>query len=78
MKSNLPHAIANAIKTLRQEKSLSQESLAETAGLDRTYISGIEREVRNPTIKSIQKIIEALKIKDEDFLDAIKTALNED
>lgn len=68
MKSNLPHAFAKAIKTLRLNRGLSQEELAEASGLDRTYISGIERETRNPTIKSINKIVVALDIGDKEFL----------
>ncbi len=38
------------IRCIRLEKSMSQEDLADLAGLDRTYISGIERGVRNITI----------------------------
>jgi Predicted transcriptional regulator with C-terminal CBS domains len=76
MKSNLPHAFSKAIKSLRIKKGLSQEGLADIAGLDRTYISGIERETRNPTIKSIQKIIIALDESDSDFLELVREHLN--
>jgi transcriptional regulator with XRE-family HTH domain len=41
--------------------SLSQEQLGEGAGLDRTYISGVERGVRNPTISSLFKIAAGLE-----------------
>ncbi len=77
MKSALSHGIANAIKILRQEQGLSQEGLAEKAALDRTYISGIEREIRNPTVRSIQKIIKALEINETDFLDTVKRSLDD-
>ena len=40
---------------------LSQEQLGEIAGLDRTYISGVERGVRNPTISSLGRIAAALQ-----------------
>jgi transcriptional regulator with XRE-family HTH domain len=39
---------------------LSQEALADAAGLDRTYISGIEQMVRNPTITMVDKVAKAL------------------
>jgi transcriptional regulator with XRE-family HTH domain len=44
----------------RQEKKLTQEKLAERANLDPTYISGIERGVRNPSLLSIVRIAKAL------------------
>ena len=44
----------------REAKKLSQEALAEKAELDRTYISGIERGVRNPSVLSVVRIAKAL------------------
>jgi len=44
------------MKRLRQEKGWSQEEFAERCGLHRTYISGLERGVRNPTITVLEKI----------------------
>ena len=48
------------VQRLRQAKNLSQEDLAFEAGLHRTYISGVERGVRNPTITVLERIAEAL------------------
>ena len=48
------------MKRLRKERGWSQEALADAAGLDRTYISGIERVVRNPTITVVERIAQAL------------------
>ena len=48
------------MKRLRKERDWSQEALADAAGLDRTYISGIERVVRNPTITVVERIAKAL------------------
>lgn len=76
MKSNLSSALASTIKELRLSQNLSQEELADLCELDRTYISGVERNTRNPTIKSIQKIIVALEISEKDFLDLVKENLN--
>ena len=48
------------MKRLRKERGWSQEALAAEAGLDRTYISGIERKVKNPTITVVERIAMAL------------------
>lgn len=54
--------LAANIKRLRGELGLSQEGLAFETGLHRTYISGVERAVRNPTILVLEKIAETLKV----------------
>ena len=48
------------IRVLRQAKGLSQEVFAAQCGLDRTYISGIERGVRNVSLQNIKVIADAL------------------
>ena len=52
--------LAANIKLLRKERGWSQEALADAAGLDRTYVSGIERVVRNPTVTVVERIGSAL------------------
>lgn len=52
--------LAVNMKRLRKERGWSQEALADEAGLDRTYISGIERRVKNPTITVVERIALAL------------------
>lgn len=47
---------------LRQERGLSQEELAFEAGLHRTYVSGVERGIRNPTVLVLQRIAAALDV----------------
>ncbi len=48
------------IKELRTMLGLSQEKLALKAEIDRTYLAGVEQGKRNPSIKSLEKIINAL------------------
>ena len=48
------------VRKRREARELTQETLAERAGLDPTYISGIERGLRNPGIKNVAKIAKAL------------------
>lgn len=62
MSTTTKHQIefGNKIRSLRTSKGVSQEALADKAGLDRTYISGIERGQRNPSLNNIHKIAGAL------------------
>lgn len=53
--------LADNVKRVRKELDLSQEALALDAGIDRTYISGIERAKRNPSLMLIVKLAERLK-----------------
>ena len=57
-----PQAFGRAMQALRKTKGLSQEKFGFEVGLDRTYISGIERGVRNPSLKNIVKIAQALGV----------------
>lgn len=59
--TKLQKLFAENMKAIRTEKGISQEDLGFKAGLDRTYISGIERGIRNPSLKNIKKIAKALK-----------------
>jgi transcriptional regulator with XRE-family HTH domain len=50
------------LRELRTSKGLSQEGLADLAGLDRTYVSSCERGERNLTIVSVSKLSTALGV----------------
>jgi CheY-like chemotaxis protein len=59
---DLKALLGMAIKTERCVLGLSQEELAERAGLHRTYVSDVERGARNPSILSIEKLAQALEL----------------
>ncbi len=52
-----------AIREARSQAGLSQERLSELAGLDRTYVSGVERGTRNPTLDSMSRLAAALNVR---------------
>lgn len=56
------------VKRLREQLGLSQEQLAFDADMHRTYVSGIERGVRNPTVTVLERLAIALKTKSADLL----------
>lgn len=54
--------VGRRIKQLREEKGWSQEELAHRAELHRTYVSGVERGVRNPTLTVLSSFASALQV----------------
>jgi transcriptional regulator with XRE-family HTH domain len=57
------------MRSLREAKGLSQEKLAELAGLDRTYISSVERGKRNISLVNIELIAKSLGVKPAKLLE---------
>ncbi len=55
-------AFGLSVRRTREARGLTQESAGEKANLDPTYISGIERGVRNPTLKVICRLAKALEV----------------
>jgi transcriptional regulator with XRE-family HTH domain len=62
------------LRELRKEKGFSQESLALSCELDRTYIGGIERGERNVSLINITKIAKALGVPPKSLLEGIEDA----
>lgn len=55
-------AFGRAVRRQRQRLGLSQEQFAFEVELDRTYVSGIERGVRNPTLATLLRLTRILKV----------------
>ena len=63
--------VGQRIKDLRTEIGISQEKLALKAEIDRTHLAGVENGKRNLSIKSLEKIINALNVSFHDFFEGI-------
>ena len=61
--------LSDNMRKFRRDKGWSQEELADRAGVHRTYISGVERLVRNPTITVVGRIAGALGVKVGELVD---------
>lgn len=63
--------LAANLRTMRQARGLSQEALADIAGLHRTYVSSVERCERNATLDTLDRLSLALGITPSDLLKEI-------
>jgi ribosome-binding protein aMBF1 (putative translation factor) len=55
-------ALGRRIRQLRHDKGWSQEHLADEAGMHRTYMWGIEQGMRNPSVRHLVRIADALGV----------------
>ncbi len=76
IKSNMPKHqkdfliwFGRRVRSIRQNMNLSQEDLAQIAGLDRTYMGGIERGERNIGLLNVKRLADALNITPKDLFD---------
>ncbi len=60
--------VGQNVKRNRKERGWSQEELAFESGLHRTYISGIERGARNPTILILARLAKTLRVAVDDLV----------
>jgi transcriptional regulator with XRE-family HTH domain len=60
--SNARTLFAMRLKEIRQSRGLSQEGLADRAGLHRTYVGSVERAERNVSIDNMERIARALEV----------------
>lgn len=70
---DIREVFARHLRQARQEKGLSQEALAHEAGIDRTYVSALERGVYSATIDMVDKLASALNVEPGALLQRPKT-----
>lgn len=65
---SLRDVFAGNLRKVRHERGLSQEALADEAGIDRTYVSALERSVYAATVDMIEKLAGVLKVEPAELL----------
>lgn len=55
--------LGRILKETRQAAGLTQEALALAAGVDRSYVSQLERDIKSPTIQMLFRLCESLKVR---------------
>lgn len=66
--------LAENIKYYRSQLAITQEELAKMAGINRSYLAGIEAGQRNTSIKTLEKLANALEVSPADLLKPLGTA----
>ena len=61
-------AFGKRVRELRKSKGISQERLAEMAGIDRSYMGNIERGEKNVTLKKAYEVCDALDVEIQDLV----------
>jgi XRE family transcriptional regulator, regulator of sulfur utilization len=61
--------LAERVKAFRKAKGWSQEELADRAGIHRTFVSQVERATKRTTIRSLEKLVNALGVSFGELLD---------
>lgn len=60
MRKDLKTKIGEVLRAKREKLGISQEGFAERAGVDRTYVSILERGLKSPTVETLERICDAL------------------
>lgn len=64
-----PKIVGGNVRRLRRDRSLTQEKLALDAAIDLTYLGGIERGRRNPSVAVLGRLAEVLAVHPRQFFD---------
>ncbi|MGY4282684.1 transcriptional regulator with XRE-family HTH domain [Bradyrhizobium sp. LM2.7] len=59
--------VAWNVRRIRLDRDISQERLARDTGIDRSYVGGLERQSKNPTIELLDRIAESLGVHLSEF-----------
>lgn len=68
---DLVQLLGKNVRRYRQEMGISQEELAFRAGMKRSYLSDLERGTRNPTVRALGRLAEALKCSAADLISTV-------
>jgi transcriptional regulator with XRE-family HTH domain len=68
VEGDLQRRFGRNLRSLRRSKGLSQEGLAHSLGIHRTYMGGLERGERNVTLKTVERIADKLGVAPEELL----------
>lgn len=77
MKSDLKLVFGEVLRELRIKKDLTQQQLADYSGMDRAYISELERGLLLPSLETIFKLAKNLRVKPSDIVDAVDQRISE-
>jgi len=72
MSEDVRKLVGDNVRRLRLAAELSQAALAERMGVDRAYISGLEKGDRNPTVVSLWHLSKALSVPIKSFFEEAK------
>jgi len=75
-KARVLKALGFLVRQHRENLGISQEELAMRSNLDRTYISGIERGIRNPSLTALVSLADGMKINVSSLLEGLETEIN--
>lgn len=65
---DIKDVLARNVREIREQRGWSQDELGDLADVHRTYVSQVERGVRNPTIEIVARLAKALKMSAADLL----------
>lgn len=71
---NVVQLLGRNVRHYRKLKGLTQEQLAHEAGMERSYVSDLERGGRNPSVRALARLADALKIEPPQLLESTNLA----
>ena len=72
---SIEQSLGQILRQLRQERGLSQEELALESGYHRTYISQLERGLKNPSLLTIFQLAKVLEVESSEIVGRIQTLI---
>jgi len=72
MKTDVQQKFGTRLRDIREGRGISQEALAFAAKLHRTYVGGIERGERNPSLTNVVRLAKALQLTPSELLEGVR------